>query len=154
MGRSYDPNVGSLRPRAAQTLEFTLLKDTKQFRLQLKWDVNDFIEKQRTLVRQFQPANFLRNRAGEGSSLVSEQFTLQEACGNGCAVELDKIPFVATAAFVNGTRDEFLTRPCLAEQNHGRITCGYGFNQSEHPAEKRTLPHDSFEACLTSNPSI
>jgi hypothetical protein len=98
MGRSYHPNVGFPRPRAALTLEFPLLQDTKEFRLQLQWDVTDFIQKQRTSICQFQPANFLPNRAGEGSSLVSEEFTLQEACGNGCAVELDKIPFVATAA--------------------------------------------------------
>ncbi len=50
MGRSYDPNVDSLRPRATQTLEFPLLQDTKQFRLQLQWDVTDFIKKQRTFI--------------------------------------------------------------------------------------------------------
>src|SRR5260370_13343787 len=59
MGRSYDPNLASLRPRATQTLEFPLLQDTKQFRLQLQWHVTDFIKKHQTFICSSHLANFL-----------------------------------------------------------------------------------------------
>src|SRR5207302_464496 len=45
MGRSYQPNVDSLGPCAPQALEFPLLQDAQQFRLEFQGDIPDFVQK-------------------------------------------------------------------------------------------------------------
>ena len=90
MGRRHQPNVHFRRPRAPQALEFPLLQNAQQFGLQFQGDIPHFVQKQRPLVGQLQPAHLLGDRAGEGAPLVAKQFTLQQAAGNGRAVELDQ----------------------------------------------------------------
>ena len=51
MGRSHNPNVYFFCPRAPQSLEFPLLQNAQEFRLQLQRDIPNFIQKQRTLIR-------------------------------------------------------------------------------------------------------
>src|SRR5882762_4142725 len=79
---------------------------------------------------------------------MPEQLAFQQTRRDCRAVEFDKVPLLATAAIVNGACDEFLAGAGLAQQEHGRVTCGYGFDQSEHLAESRTLTHHPFKARL------
>ena len=58
MRRGDNANVHFLRPRAAQPLEFPLLQNAQQFRLQLERDIADFVQKQRTLVCQLERGRF------------------------------------------------------------------------------------------------
>src|SRR5439155_8613964 len=50
-------------------------------------DITDFVQKQRAVVRQLQPATLLCDCTGEGTPLVPEKFTLEQTAGNGSAVE-------------------------------------------------------------------
>ena len=70
---SHDAHIHFFGSCAAQPLEFPLLQDAQKLRLQFEGDVANFIEKQRTLVRQFEPPDFLSNSAGEGAALVAKK---------------------------------------------------------------------------------
>src|SRR5207244_563698 len=71
MGRRDQPRVDVLCPRAPQALEFTLLQDTQELRLEFQGDVTDLVEKQRALVSQLYPADLLGDRPRDGSAVVS-----------------------------------------------------------------------------------
>ena len=62
----------------------------QQFRLQLKWNFPDLIEKQRSVVRQFKTASPLRNRAGERAFFMTEKFAFQQAQRNRSAIQFYK----------------------------------------------------------------
>ena len=68
----HEPDIYGNRARAAQPLELLFLQGPQEFRLQLRGKVSDFVEEQRTLVGQFQSANFLRDGSGEGAFFVAE----------------------------------------------------------------------------------
>jgi hypothetical protein len=45
--------------------------------LQLRRNITDLVEEQRPIVRQFEPADFLGDGAGERALLMAEQLALQ-----------------------------------------------------------------------------
>ena len=90
MGRCHNTHVDFLRPRASEALEFPLLQDTKKLWLQLERDIADFIQEQRTLMCQLDPADLLRDRAGERSPFMPKQFTFEQPGRDGSTIELNE----------------------------------------------------------------
>src|ERR1700733_1766849 len=64
--------IGFQGSRASQTLEFSLLQDPQQLRLEVQWDLANFVEEHRPLIREFEAADALRNGAGKSSFFVPE----------------------------------------------------------------------------------
>ena len=85
------------------------------------WNIAYFIQEKRALIGQFHAPDLLRDRAGEGSLLMPEQFTLQQAGRDSSTVQFHKRAFLAPAAFVNGARYQFFTGSGFAEQENGGI---------------------------------
>src|SRR5437879_753888 len=52
---------------------------------------------------------------------------------------------------MNGVCDKFLTRAGLSQQEHGRITRGYRFDQLQHLPKRRTSTHDCFNNVRAAN---
>src|SRR5689334_598955 len=73
---SHEADVRSDRAGAAHSLELLVLNGTQQFRLKFEWQLTDLIQKQRTLVRQLETPDLLRDRAREGALLMAEELTL------------------------------------------------------------------------------
>src|SRR5262245_17814786 len=90
VGRGDQAHVHANRSRAAQAFLLLLLQSAQQFRLEFEWNVANLVQEQTSTVRQLKPADSLRDSAGEGAFLVAKQFALQEAGGNGRAVEFDE----------------------------------------------------------------
>src|SRR5437762_4343759 len=65
-------DIHALRAVAAEALKFLLLQDAQQFRLEVEWEVADFIEKKRAAVGQFKTADFLIHCAGERALFMAE----------------------------------------------------------------------------------
>ena len=97
MRRRDEPDVNFMRTVAAESLEFLLLQDAQQFRLQLQRYVADFVKKQRTSVGQLEPPRLLRDSAGKCTFFVAKQLTLQKSKRDCRAVQLHECPFAATA---------------------------------------------------------
>src|SRR5207253_7075990 len=53
--------------RSSDLFELAFLQGAQQLGLNLKWNVAHLIQKQRTLIGQFQPAKLLGNRTGKRS---------------------------------------------------------------------------------------
>jgi len=77
--------VDAPRPGAAEPLEFLLLEDAEELRLELERDVADLVEEERPAVRQLEASDSLRDRARESATLVAEELALEEAGGDGGA---------------------------------------------------------------------
>ena len=77
IGRGDQPGVSAERSCAAQALEFALLQNSQQFRLQLQRNFADLIEKHGAAIRQLEPADTLRDGAGECAFFVAEQFAFK-----------------------------------------------------------------------------
>ena len=50
---------------------------------------------------------------------------------------------------MDGASDQLLTGAGLSEQQYGRISGSYGFDQMEDTSKCRTLAHNSFACTLT-----
>src|SRR6186997_1469999 len=92
VGRSDNPNIDMSGPGAAQALKVLLLKGTQQFGLEFQRDFANFIEEQRPLMRQFKPANLLREGSRKGTLLVAKELALQERSGNRGTIHHDERP--------------------------------------------------------------
>ena len=108
-------------------------------------NIADFVQKQRSLVGQFQPPNFLRDRASKGAAFVAKELAFEQTSGNRGAVQLDKRSALAAAAIMNGTCDKLLARAGFSQHENGRITRGYCFDQLQRLPKCRALPNDSLK---------
>ncbi len=144
----HEADVHANRPRAAQPLELLLLQNAEQLGLEFRRDVADLVEEQCPLVRQLKAAHLLADGAGEGALLVAEQLALQEAGGDGGAVELDERALAAGAQVVKGPGDELLARAGLAADQDGRAGGRDRLDLREHPAQGGALPDDLAEIVL------
>src|SRR5260370_38263209 len=95
---------------AAEGLELLLLQNTQKFGLKLQGNIGDFIEEERSFVSQFETPELLRDSAGEGAPLVSEQFGFEQSGGDGGAIDLHKCAVAAGNQIVPGPRNPFLAR--------------------------------------------
>ena len=111
-------------------------------------DVADLVEEQRPLVGQLEAADLLGDGAGEGALLVAEQLALQQARGDGRAVQLDEGAVPPRAQLVQGAGDEFLARARLAANEHRGVGGGDGLDLLEHPAQGGTVADDLPEVVL------
>ncbi len=152
MIRSRDhAHVDFLSGVAAQALKFLLLQDAQQLGLQLQRNVTDLVEEERSLVRQFEASDLARDGSGEGASLVAEELALQQAHGNGRAVDLDEGALAPRTAIVNGARDQFFAGAGLAFDEHRGVGGRDGLNLLQYVAQSGTGADNVFEVLLSTN---
>src|SRR5262249_32637651 len=106
---------------AAESLKFLFLQNAQQLRLKFERDVPDFVQKERALMREFEPSRFLRDCSGECAFLMTKQFTFQKPERNGCAIQFHKSSILAAAQLVNCARDQFFAGSRLAQNENARI---------------------------------
>src|SRR5665213_2744698 len=138
---SHEADIRPDRACAAHSLEFLVLNGTQQFRLKFEWQLANLIKKQRTLVRQLEPSDLLRNRAREGALFMAEELTLQKAGGNRRAVYLDEAAFPARTEFVNRAGDEFFPRSGLPQDENSRICWRNDLEALQNGLERESLSH-------------
>src|SRR5215813_1558630 len=68
-----DASVHSGSDGAAHALEFMLLQNAQELWLKFEWNVSDFVQEQRSPVRQFKSARLARDRTRERAAFVPEQ---------------------------------------------------------------------------------
>ena len=96
-------------------------KHAQELRLQLERNVADFVQEQRPAVRQLEAADLLRDGAGKRPLLVTEQLALQEAGGDGRAVQLDERARATPAQIVDRAGDQLFARARLPLNQDRRI---------------------------------
>ncbi len=78
VGGRYDPYVGLDGLVSADPFEFFLLQHPQQADLDIQTDGTDFIQKNGSLVGQFELALFLFDGAGKSPQFMAEQFALDQ----------------------------------------------------------------------------
>jgi len=84
------------------------------------------------LIREFHAPDLLRDRAGECSLFMPEQFALEKPGGDGGAVQFHKRAILAPAALVDGAGDQFFSRPGFTKQKNRGIAGGDSLNQLQN----------------------
>ena len=84
------------------------------------------------MIGEFHAPDFLTDRAREGSLLMPEKLALQQASGNGGAIQLHKRALFAPAAIVDGASDQFFAGAGFAKQQDSGIAGRDGLNQLQN----------------------
>ena len=92
-----------------QPLDLAFLEGSEKFGLQLQRQVADLVQEQCAAVGSLEPPDGLRDRPGEGSALVTEEFAFEQTRRNRGAVDRDKALMPARTGLVNRLRDQFLS---------------------------------------------
>src|SRR5213083_2575116 len=91
-----------------------------QPKLQLRRQVPDFVEKDRSPIRQLEQALATLLRVGKGTLLVAEQLRLEECGREPAAVHLDEGTARAWGEMMDHAGHPALPGPALAGEQHGR----------------------------------
>src|SRR6185312_7242509 len=81
-------NANGISP--ANTMKFLVLKDLKQFGLQLQIHVTDFIQHQSAAISQLEHAGLSLKGAGKRASLIAKQLAFHQFGRQSSAIQLDK----------------------------------------------------------------
>jgi len=65
VGGGHEPGDGTDRAITADALEFLVLNGAEQLRLEFQRHFADLVEKQSSMMRQFEASDLLRHRSGE-----------------------------------------------------------------------------------------
>ena len=103
----------------ADAFEIALLQHAQQLALQFQRNFADLVEKQRAAVGEFEPADAVAHRAGEGAADVAEELALEQFARDRRAVDPDQRPVAAAARLVDGARDQFLAGAGFAGDHDG-----------------------------------
>jgi hypothetical protein len=137
-----------MRLTASKALEFLVLQDPEQLRLQRQGNVSNFVEKQSPSVRHVETANFLGERSGESALFVSKKFAFEQVKRDGSTIQLHERAPAPWADIVNGAGDQLLTCTRLSEDQHRGIGRCDSFHLREHKVEGRAVTYDLVESVL------
>ena len=134
VGGGHNANVHPNGARAAEPLEFLLLQHAQQLGLQFQRHVADFVQKQRSLMRQLKASDGRVQGAGVGSALMAEQFAFKQPARNGGAVQRHKWFVPARALVVDSSGNEFFAGSGLALDQHSGVGGSHHAGRRSGPA--------------------
>ena len=110
--------------------------------------IADLVQKQRSLVRQFESSNPLGDGASERTFLMAKQLAFKEAQRNSRAIHLYKRLTLARAQVVNCASDHLFAGSRLALDEDCRVRRRNDSNALEHSFQPLTITNDFFEIVL------
>src|SRR5215475_743008 len=133
--RNENAHIGVNSSCSTKPFELTVLEYAKELYLNRWADFTNFIQKQRSAVRQFETAFFSRVGAGECTFFVPEQFRFEQGIGECGAAHFDHRLEAARRRRMDCVGDDFLTGSALTCDKNGR---GAGCDLLDHPDD---VPH-------------
>ena len=97
-----DTHVGAEFGAATDAAELALFEDAQELGLHVDFHLADFVEEEGATFGQLEASGAALVGTGEGSALVTEQFTFDQGIGNGGAVEDDEGAVAASGEIMNG----------------------------------------------------
>src|SRR5215204_1081343 len=146
--RRDDAHVHGLFLAPAETAEAALLEHAQQLHLGRRLHLGDFVEEQRSAMRQLEDPGAPIVRAGERAFLVAEDFALEQRLGNRRAVDRDERERGARTELVDRLGHELLAGTRLAPDQHRRARRGRLFDDAVNAADARAVADDPAEASL------
>src|SRR5262249_39752197 len=121
------------------------LDGAEELRLERGVEIADFVDEERSAVRLLEEAAVLRERAGEGAALVSEELALDQRRRDGGAIEDDERPRGARPGFVERLGERLLARARLALDDDRHVALGDPLAREVQPAHLEARPEDATE---------
>ena len=135
IGRRDDTHVDPPLTGAANPAHRVIIQHAQQARLQLQRQLANLVQEQDAALRAFEGTRVIRVRAGEGTSLVTEQLALDQIGRNGAAIKHHERRTRAGADAVNEMRENILAGARLAGEGQGHVS------RSELADQRIHLPH-------------
>src|SRR5262249_46466901 len=130
------------RINTSNPAEFAFLQHPQQFRLQLEGQVADFIQEYGPAIHHLELAGTAISCAGEGATLMAEQFALDETLRNRRTIDRHERRTPSRGFEVNRPRDQVLAGAALAQEQHGGIVGHAPADQFVNLLHRRTAPDD------------
>ncbi len=121
IGSGDHPDIDAMSAIRADALNFTLLQDSQQFRLDAHRQFPDFIQKESAAIRNLELSGPIARGPGERARNMAEQFALRDRFRNGGAVDLNEGFIGPGGRRMNMVRHEFLADPGFARNQHSQI---------------------------------
>jgi hypothetical protein len=119
--RGDDAHIDRMRAGRAERPELALLQHAQQLDLEHRAGIADFVEEDGAAVGLLEATAAILVGAGEGATLVAEEFGLEQLVGQRAAV-LDDEGLVGTpAAVVDGARQHLLAGSRFAADQHRQV---------------------------------
>src|SRR5271165_3358234 len=134
--------------RTAQAFELALLQHAQQFGLEFERNFANLIQEYGSPIGQLKAADALRDGAGEGAPLMSEQFTFQQARRYGGAVQFHERTRMPRAQLMQSSGNQFFSRSGLAINKDRGIGGSNGFDLSQERAQGAAPADDLLEVGL------
>src|SRR5712692_2167688 len=127
---------------ATQAKKRVRFQNSQELCLHVERHLANLIKEEGSTLGKFKQAAFLLFGVGKGKLFVAEEFALQQAAGDSCAIEWVKRPCCTSTLIVNGSRHYFFTCTALSgNQYSGRgIAPCHSRNHVEHIAHAFALP--------------
>src|SRR5580704_13912657 len=106
IGCGDDPHIHCDLAMAAQTVIRSSVQHAQQLYLNMRWKLADFIQKERSLVSQFEKPRLRGIGAAEGPFFVAKQFALDQVLRQSRAVDVDPGFTVPVGEFVDAASDK------------------------------------------------
>ena len=137
--------------RSAQPFELPVLQHAQQLGLKFERKLADLIQKQSSSVRQFEAADALGERAGEGSFFVAHQLTFDQSRRDRGAIQLNESSVRAAAQLMDRARDQLLARSGFPLNQHRRIGGRGGFDLLQYAPQRGAVADDFIEPVFAAN---
>ena len=122
VGRRDHANIGHrLHAVRADAPDLPVLEEPQHQRLHPQAGLADFVQENRSVVRQFEKTWLVPIRAGETAAHVAEELGLQQRIRHRRAIQRDELHGATTTLLVNHLRDDFLANPALPCQKNFRV---------------------------------
>ncbi|MCY1179016.1 hypothetical protein D9M73_193930 [compost metagenome] len=118
VSRGDQAHIDLLRLHRTYATNFAFLQYAQQASLGFQRQFANFVEEQGTAVRRFHQAGAPGAGAGECAFFVAEQFGLDQAFRNGCAVHRNHRCLGASGQVVQGAGHQFFTGARFALDQH------------------------------------
>ena len=119
--------------------------------MQLKRYVLDFIEKDRSPVRELESSNAPLNCARKRAPLVAKHLALEQSRRNRSAIHFNQGTLSARAQIVDRPCDQFLAGSCFAINQNSRISSGDCLHFLQNALENRAAANDFFKIVSRTN---
>src|ERR1700747_2626694 len=104
VGDAHQASFDSKGLGAAKALKAALLKHTQEFALRFRRERRDFVEHNRSLAAEFEPAEFAFDGAGEGAALVAEKFAFDKMRRQRSTINFQERRVAPRTEFVHQSR--------------------------------------------------
>jgi ferredoxin len=121
MRRSDNSHIDTNRLLPSQTFELTLLQDAQEFYLCRQWQLRNFIQKDRSMIRAFESPAIPSSSSSECALLMTKEFAFDKVLRQGSAINDHKWLARTLRKTMDSSREQLFSGARLSAKEHCRV---------------------------------